>query len=53
MAMSQGTLEIQTKPKSFLDITSLVQNSVANSNIQNNQEMKKRQHVCTYLNENE
>ena len=35
MAMSQGTLEIQTKPKSFLDITSQVQNSVANSNIQN------------------
>ena len=35
MALSQGTLEIQTKPKSFLDITSQVQNSVANSNIQN------------------
>ena len=35
MALSQGTFEIQTKPKSFLDITSLVQNSVANSNIQN------------------
>ena len=35
MALSQGTLEIQTKPKSFLDITSQVQNSVTNSNIQN------------------
>ena len=35
MALSQRTLEIQTKPKSFLDITSQVQNSVANSNIQN------------------
>jgi len=35
MAISQGSLEIQTKPKSFLDITSQVQNSVANSNIQN------------------
>ena len=35
MALSQGILEIQTKPKSFLDITSQVQNSVANSNIQN------------------
>ena len=35
MALSQGTLEIQTKPKSFLDITSQVQNSIANSNIQN------------------
>ena len=35
MALSQGTLDIQTKPKSFLDITSQVQNSVANSNIQN------------------
>ena len=35
MALSQGTLEIQTKPKSFLDITSQVQNSVAKSNIQN------------------
>ena len=35
MALSQGILEIQTKPKSFLDITSKVQNSVANSNIQN------------------
>ena len=35
MALSQGTFEIQTKPKSFLDITSQVQNSVANSNIQN------------------
>ena len=35
MALSQGTLEIQTKPKSFLDITSQVQNSIAISNIQN------------------
>ena len=35
MALSQRTLEIQTKPKSFLDITSQVQNSIANSNIQN------------------
>ena len=35
MALSQGTLEIQTKPKSFLDITSQVQNSVAKSNIKN------------------
>ena len=35
MPLSQRTLEIQTKPKSFLDITSQVQNSVANSNIQN------------------
>ena len=35
MALSQGILEIQTKPKSFLDITSQVQNSIANSNIQN------------------
>ena len=35
MALSQRILEIQTKPKSFLDITSQVQNSVANSNIQN------------------
>ena len=35
MALSRGTLDIQTKPKSFLDITSQVQNSVANSNIQN------------------
>ena len=35
MDLSQEILEIQTKPKSFLDITSQVQNSVANSNIQN------------------
>ena len=35
MALSQGTLEIQTKPKSFLDITRQVQNSVASSNIKN------------------
>ena len=35
MALSQVTLEIQTKPKSFLDITSQVQNFVTNSNIQN------------------
>ena len=35
MALSQVTFEIQTKPKSFLDITSQVQNFVTNSNIQN------------------
>ena len=35
MAISQGSLEIRTNPKSFLDITSLVQDFVAKSNIQN------------------
>ena len=35
MAMSQGSLEIRTTPKSFLDITSLVQDFVTKSNIQN------------------
>ena len=35
MAMSQETLEIRTTPKSFLDITSQVQDFVAESNIQN------------------
>lgn len=35
MALSQEILEIQTKPKSFLDITSQVQNSITKSNIQN------------------
>ena len=35
MALSQRILEIQTKPKSFLDITRQVQNSVASSNIKN------------------
>ena len=34
MAMSQGTLEISTTPKSFLDITSQIQDFVSNSNIQ-------------------
>ena len=34
MAMSQETLEIRTPPKSFLDITSQVQDFVSNSNIQ-------------------
>ena len=34
MAMSQGTLEIRTTPKSFLDITSQIQDFVSNSNIQ-------------------
>ena len=34
MAMSQKTLEIRTTPKSFLDITSQVQDFVSNSNIQ-------------------
>ena len=32
--MSQGTLEIRTTPKSFLDITSQIQDFVSNSNIQ-------------------
>ena len=35
MAMSQGSVEIRTTPKSFLDITSQVQDFVAKSNIQN------------------
>ena len=35
MAISQGSLEIRTNPKSFLDITSQVQDFVTNSNIQN------------------
>ena len=34
MAMSQETLEIRTTPKSFLDITSQIQDFVSNSNIQ-------------------
>ena len=35
MEMSQVTLEIHTSPKTFLDITSLIQDSIKNSNIQN------------------
>ena len=35
MAMSQGSLEIRTTPKSFLDITSQVQDFVSKSSIQN------------------
>ena len=35
MAMSQDSLEIRTTPKSFLDITSQVQDFVTKSNIQN------------------
>ena len=35
MAMSQKTLEIRTTPKSFLDITSQVQDFVTSSDIQN------------------
>ena len=35
MAMSQGSLEISTTPKSFLDITSQVQDFVTKSIIQN------------------
>ena len=35
MAMSQGSLEIRTTPKSFLDITSQVQDFVTEFNIQN------------------
>ena len=35
MAMSQGTLEIRTTPKSFLDITSHVQDFVTSSDIHN------------------
>ena len=35
MAISQGSLEIHTNPKSFLDITNQVQDFVTKSNIQN------------------
>ena len=35
MAISQGSLEIRTNPKSFRDITNQVQDFVAKSNIQN------------------
>jgi secondary thiamine-phosphate synthase enzyme len=35
MAISQGSLEIRTNPKSFLDITSQVQDFITKSNIQN------------------
>jgi len=35
MAISQGSLEIRTTPKSFWDITSQVQDFVTESNIQN------------------
>ena len=35
MAMSQDSLKIRTTPKSFLDITSQVQDFVTKSNIQN------------------
>ena len=35
MSMSQGSVEIRTTPKSFLDLTSQVQDFVAKSNIQN------------------
>ena len=35
MAISQGSLELRTNPKSFLDITSQVQDFVTKSNIQN------------------
>ena len=35
MAMSQGSLEIRTTPKSFLDVTSQIQDFVTKSNIQN------------------
>ncbi len=35
MALSQDSLEIRTNPKSFLDITSNVQDFVTKSNIQN------------------
>ena len=35
MALSQDLLEIRTNPKSFLDITSQVQDFVTKSNIQN------------------
>ena len=35
MEMSQVTLEIHTSPKTFLDITSLIQDCIKNSDIQN------------------
>ena len=35
MEMSQVTLEIYTSPKAFLDITSLIQDCIKNSNIKN------------------
>jgi len=35
MAISQGSLEIRTNPKSFLDITSQVQDFVTKSSLQN------------------
>ena len=35
MGMSQVTLEIYTSPKAFLDITSLIQDCIKNSDIQN------------------
>ena len=35
MGMSQVTLEIHTSPKTFLDITSLIQDCIKNSDIQN------------------
>ena len=35
MGMSQVTLEIYTSPKAFLDITSLIQDCIKNSNIKN------------------
>ena len=35
MAMSQGSVEIRTTPKSFLDITSQVQDFVTKSSLQN------------------
>ena len=35
MEMSQVTLEIHTSPKTFLDITSLIQDCIKNSNIKN------------------
>ena len=35
MEMSQVTLEIHTSPKTFLDITSLIQDCIKNSDLQN------------------
>ena len=35
MEMSQVTLEIHTSPKTFLDITSLIQDCIKNSNVKN------------------
>jgi len=35
MALSQDSIEFRTNPKSFLDITSHIQDYVSNSNIQN------------------